>query len=149
MFSILDWVIIRAILIELRKRYPTLQDTKKRVLLFFASIVIVVFAVDYLGNAFLGYIFNNSYNHPARFRIIIPIILISTMTMAIYEAIYYYVLLRTSIREEEQAKRAIVQAQLDALKNQAQPHYFFNSLNTLRDIEDQNSKAEAREFINR
>ena len=69
MFSVLDWLIIRAILIELRKRYPTLQDNRKRIPLFFLSIVMVVFAVDYLGNAFLGYVFNETYNHPARFRI--------------------------------------------------------------------------------
>ncbi|MEM6541313.1 MAG: histidine kinase, partial [Bacteroidota bacterium] len=75
--------------------------------------------------------------------------LISTMTMAIYEAIYYYVHLKKSIREEEQAKRAIVQAQLDTLRNQAQPHFFFNTLNTLRDIIDQNTKEEAKEFVNR
>ncbi|RNC86254.1 MAG: histidine kinase [Winogradskyella sp.] len=149
MFSTLNWLIIRIILIALRKRYPTLRDNRRRIPLFFLSIVIVVFAVDYIGNAFLGFIFNESYNHPARFQIIVPIILISTMTMAIYEAIYYYVLLQKSIREEEQAKHAIVQAQLDTLRNQAQPHFFFNSLNTLRDIIDQNTKAEAREFVNR
>ena len=62
------------------------------------------------------------------------------MTMAIYEAIYFFVRLKKSIREEEQAKQAIMQVQLDALRNQAQPHFFFNTLNTLRDIIDQNSK---------
>ncbi len=71
------------------------------------------------------------------------------MTMAIYEAIYYYIRLKQSIREEEQAKRVVVQAQLDALRNQAQPHFFFNTLNTLRDIIDQNTREDAKEFVNR
>jgi LytS/YehU family sensor histidine kinase len=71
------------------------------------------------------------------------------MTMAIYEAIYFYVRLKKSIREEEQTKQAIIQAQLDALRNQAQPHFFFNTLNTLRDIIDQNSKEDAKEFVDK
>lgn len=69
--------------------------------------------------------------------------------MAVYEAIYLFVQLKKSIREEEQARQAIVQAQLDALRNQAQPHFFFNSLNTLRDIIDQNTKEEAKEFVDK
>ncbi|SHG30275.1 sensor histidine kinase [Flagellimonas flava] len=149
MFSTVNWLIMRTILIGLRKRYPSLKDNSKRIPLFFLSIVITVLAVDYSGNAVLSYIFTGNYNHPLRSRIVLPIILISTMTMAIYEAIYYYIHLKQYIREEEQAKRAIVQAQLDALRNQAQPHFFFNTLNTLRDIIDQNTREEAKEFVNR
>ncbi len=149
MFATVNWLVMRSILIALRKRFPGLKENKKRIPLFFLSIVCTVLIVDYAGNLTLGFIFDYSYNHPLRSKIILPIILISTMTMAIYEAIYYYYLLKKSIRDEEQAKRAIVQAQLDTLRNQAQPHFFFNTLNTLRDIIDQNTKEEAKEFVNR
>lgn len=149
LFSTVNWLVMRTILIALRKKYPSLRNNKKRIPLFFLSIVITVLCVDYMGNITLGYIFDQSYNHPLRSRIVLPVILISTMTMAIYEALYYYIRLKESIREEEQAKRAIVQAQLDTLRNQAQPHFFFNTLNTLRDIIDQNTREEAKEFVNR
>ncbi len=149
LFSITNWVIMRLILIGLRKRYPSLKDNKKRIPLFFLAIVSTVLLVDHLGGTILAYLFGADYNHPRRSKIVVPIILISTMTMAIYEAIYYYVRLKWAIREEEQAKQAIVQAQLDTLRNQAQPHFFFNSLNTLRDIIDQNTKEEAKEFVNK
>ena len=69
--------------------------------------------------------------------------------MAIYEAIYYNIRLKKSIRKEEQSKQAIVQAQLDALSNRSQPHFFFNSLNTLRDIIDHNSKEDAKLFVDK
>ncbi|MEL6975019.1 MAG: histidine kinase [Bacteroidota bacterium] len=149
MFATSNWLIIRSILIALRKRYPSLKDNKIRIPLFFASIVLTIMLVDFMGNLILGTLFGNQYNHPLRSKIILPIILISTMTMAIYEATYYYIRLKNAIREEEQAKRAIVQAQLDTLRNQAQPHFFFNTLNTLRDIIDQNTKEEAKEFVDR
>ena len=149
LFSTTNWFIMRAILIGLRKRYPSFTDDFRRIPLFFLGIIGTVLFVDRIGDLFLGWVFGGTYNHPPRLKIILPIILISTMTMAIYEAMYYYTRLKKSIREEEQAKQAIVQAQLDTLRNQAQPHFFFNSLNTLRDIIDQNTKEEAIEFVNR
>ncbi|MEX0287622.1 MAG: sensor histidine kinase [Flavobacteriaceae bacterium] len=148
-FATTNWFIMRWILIGLRKRYPNFQDDAKRITLFFLAIVGTVVTVDLIGSGLLKLIIGESYNHPNRSRLLLPVILVSTMTMAIYEAIYYYNRLKKSIREEEQAKQAIVQAQLDALRNQAQPHFFFNSLNTLRDIIDQNSKEEAKEFVDK
>ncbi len=149
MFSTVNWLVMRKVIIALRKRYPKLRDNKIRIPLIFLALVTSILTIDFLGNSILGYIFDESYNHPLRSKIVLPIILISTMTMAIYEALYYYIRLKESIRVEEQTKRAIVQAQLDALRNQAQPHFFFNTLNTLRDIIDQNTKEEAKEFVNR
>lgn len=149
MFSTVNWLVMRKVIIALRKKYPRLKDNKIRIPLIFLALVSSILIIDFLGNNLLGYIFNESYNHPLRSKIVLPIILISTMTMAIYEALYYYIRLKESIREEEQAKRAIVQSQLDALRNQAQPHFFFNTLNTLRDIIDQNTREEAKEFVNR
>lgn len=148
-FAICNWLIIREILIYLRKWYPSFRDNAKRIALFFISIVITVTLVDFGGNMLLSSIFGGTYNHVERSKILLPVILISTMTMAIYEAVYYYIRLKKSIREEEQAKQAIVQAQLDALRNQAQPHFFFNTLNTLRDIIDQNPKEDAKEFVDK
>jgi len=149
MFSICDWLIIRAILIFLRKKFPAFKDDVKRITFFFLAIVTTVILVDTLGGALLQYVFQGNYNHPFRSNILIPIIIISTMTMAIYEAIFYYVRLKKSIREEEEAKQVIVQAQLDTLRNQAQPHFLFNTLNTLRDIIDQNSKEDAKQFVDK
>ena len=148
-FATCDWLILRAILIRLRKRYPALEDDRKRITLFFLSIVFVVALVDLIGGSTLEVLLGGNFNYPERLKVIIPVILVSTMTMAIYEAVYYYLRLKESIRKEEQAKQAIVQAQLDVLRNQAQPHFFFNSLNTLRDIIDHNSKEEAKTFVDK
>lgn len=148
-FSTSNWIVMRLILIALRKRYPNLKDDAKRIAFFFLTILSTVVIIDYSGSKILKFLIGESYNHPSRARLVLPVILISTMTMAIYEAIYYYVRLKKSIREEEQSKQAIVQAQLDALRNQAQPHFFFNSLNTLRDIIDQNPKEDAKEFVDK
>ncbi len=148
-FTICNWFIIRPIIILLRKRFPDFKDDTKRILLLIMAIVCTVILVDVLGNRLLAFVFSSNFKPISSRVVLVPIIIISTMTMAIYEAMYYYIRLKKSIREEEQAKQVIVQAQLDTLRNQAQPHFLFNTLNTLRDIIDQNSKEEAKEFVDK
>lgn len=148
-FTACNWFIIRPVIILLRKKYPSFKDDLKRLTLLFLAIVSTVLLVDFLGNSLISFIFQQSYNHNTSPKVLLPIIIISAMTMAIYEAVYYHTRLKKSIQEEEQSKQAIVQAQLDALRNQAQPHFFFNTLNTLRDIIDQNPKEDAKEFVDK
>ena len=148
-FAFCDWTIIRLIMVELRKKFSDLRDDPKRHVLLFITVVVVVITVDTLGGLIISSIFDAPFNYPNRFRVQLPIIIISTMTMAIYEAIFYNVRLKKFILQEEHTKQAIVQAQLDALSNRAQPHFFFNSLNTLRDIIDHNSKEDAALFVDK
>ncbi len=150
LFTIIDWFINRAIMVFLRKKYPAFRDDAKRITLFFIAIVCTVVLVDIIGGTLISLIPGINYiGGLIRIEILAPIIIITIMIMAIYEAIYYNIRLKKSVREEEQAKQAAVQAQLDALQNQAQPHFFFNTLNTLRDIIDQNSKEDAKEFVDK
>ena len=148
-FATFDWTIIRTVVIILRKKYPHLKDDVKRMALLVLTIVVVVIGIDTLGGVIISALNDVPFYYPNRFQVQLPIILVSTMTIAIYEAIYYNIRLKKSIREEEQSKQAIVQAQLDALNNRAQPHFFFNSLNTLRDIIDFNSKEDAKLFVDK
>lgn len=148
--TLCDWLIIRAILIRLRIRFPDLKDDFRRIVLLLLSIVASIMFVDYAAGALLAKFFSlmGYYsNHITNFKIQLPVIIITIMIMAIYEAIYYYNRLKKSIREEEQTKQIMIQAQLDTLRNQAQPHFLFNSLNTLRDIIDQESKDDAKGFV--
>lgn len=148
-FSSINWVITREIIILLRRKFPELRESFKRIALIVFALLFTIFMVDLLGTSFLKYIFNNDFNPIQRSKLMVPIILVAIMIMAIYEAIYYYVKLKKSIRQEEESKRIIVQTQLDALRNQARPHFLFNSLNTLRDIIDQNPKEDAKLFLDK
>jgi len=149
-FSMTYWVNNRAFLIFLRKKYPNPKDSFQRILFLLLFIVATVVLVDFIVSKSLSYIgLNVNYNFQERGKALLTIIFLCMLTMATYEAIYFYVRLKKSVREEEQSKQAIIQAQLDALRNQAQPHFFFNTLNTLRDIIDQNSKEDAKEFVDK
>jgi len=150
--TICDWLINRRILIYLRKQFPDFKDDIKRMVILLFAIVAVIITVDLLAGSLISAILSliGFYSvHSLHLRVIIPVIIITIMVMAIYEAVYYYVRLKTSIREEEQSKQAIIQAQLDTLRNQAKPHFLFNSFNTLRDIIDEESKEDAKEFVDK
>lgn len=149
LFTVCNWFFMRYAVIYSRIKMPSFEDSLKRIILLFVILVVSVITINEFGNFIISIIAGENY-HPAHTsRIILPVVLISTMIQAIYEAIYYYVRLKKSVREEEQAKQAVVQAQLDALRNQAQPHFFFNTMNTLRDIIDQNTKEEAKYFVDK
>lgn len=149
-FSACDWLINRFILIRLRIVYPSLTDSTKRITFLLICTLITVTLVDFIGISLISLLAENvNYNLLERIRSLVVVVFLTTMTMAIYEAIYFFVLLKKSIREEEQAKQTIIQAELDTLRNQAQPHFFFNTLNTLRDIIDQSPKEDAKQFVNK
>lgn len=150
LFTIIDWNINRSIMIFLRKKYPDFSDDAKRITLFFLAVSCTVILVDFIGVSLLNLIPNvNVVHYQSRIKQLLLIVFLTVMIMAIYEAIYYNIRLKKSIREEEESKRILIQAQLEVLQNQAQPHFFFNTLNTLRDIIDQNSKEEAKEFVDK
>lgn len=149
LFTIGNWSVMRWMMRLLRKKWPSFQDNIKRSVLLFVCMISTVLIIDIIGNILLAYAFGDSYHALSKSRILIPILIISTMILAIYEAIYYYKRLKTYIRNEEQAKQLVVQAKLDALRNQARPHFLFNSLNTLRDIIDQDTKADAKQFVDK
>ncbi len=149
-FSACDWLINRLILIRLRILFPSLKDSAKRLTLLFLGTLVTVISVDFLGVSLVSLLSENvHYDFQERIRSLIVILFLTTMTMAIYEAVYFFVLLKKSVREEEQAKQAIIQAELDTLRNQAQPHFFFNTLNTLRDIIEQSPKEDAKQFVDK
>ena len=149
-FTIIDWTINRSIMIFLRKKHAAFSNDAKRIILFFLAVTCTVVLVDFIGVSLLNSIPNvHVVHYESRFKQLLSIVVLTIMIMAIYEAIYYNIRLKKSIREKEQSKQILIQAQLDALRNQAQPHFFFNTLNTLRDIIDQNTKEEAKEFVDK
>ena len=150
-FTTSHWIILRLLLIFLRKKYPDFKDDKKRIslliLAIIGSVAFVHFFAGWLSSSFVNFLFDVHARHITSLKVLIPITIITAMIMAIYEIIYSHVRLEKSIREEEQAKQVMIQAQLDTLRNQAQPHFLFNSLNTLRDIIEQDPREEATDFV--
>ena len=140
-YTIIFWFSFRQIFIELRKRYPEVKDSARRIGLqiililiayFVIKLLMEVFVDDYL-HAFLG------LPEPHGVAMTLASLTLTFLIIAVYESIFFYSRLQKSIVEKEQLERENIQSQLEGLKNQVNPHFLFNSLNTLTYIipEDQ------------
>lgn len=134
------WMGNRIIMIRCRKYYPDFKDVRKR--LWMQSGIMFVFTI--ISNTLLGIVFKDVFadENPSA-QIFASDKLISSnaatlfctvMVIAIYESIYFMNELRESVQAQEGLKRESLDAQLNALKTQVNPHFLFNNLNTLASI---------------
>lgn len=68
-------------------------------------------------------------------------VLISLQVSSIYEIVYLHKERETDIVKIERTEKSKIQAQLDSLKSQVDPHFIFNSLNTLSYLISQNQQS--------
>ena len=151
--TIAVWIGNRFIMIWTRNKYPQFEQVKKRMILqssvmlgytLLATNVLGYFLHDYCGMQTAHYpgltmqdIVINS-NNAAIFS--------SLTVVAIYESIYFMNELRQSITEKEMLRSESLQAQLNALKTQVNPHFLFNNLNTVASVIPENPKL-AIDFV--
>ena len=130
------WVGGRYIMVWCRSRYPTFQEVSKRLVV--QSVAMFLYTVT--GNNLLGYLMDDmvfKLSGPGHFATDMLInsnaaaIFCTIMIIAIYESIYFMNELTKSVEEKELLKRETLNAQLDALRTQVNPHFLFNNLNTL------------------
>lgn len=131
--------------IALRNRFPKYSQTFKRILIglgifvciMAAALSIVFWGYDYVG--FMGYqISLTKY----AWALIIGAVC-NIMATSLNEGAAFYERWREVVDEAEQLKKENLQSQLEGLKGQVNPHFLFNSLNSLSSlISDDPAKAE-------
>ena len=127
------WVVFRELFIFYRKRHPELKESVQRIIYQVITILIVYFIIK-LAMDVVMHNFIHSFldiEHPKGPATIIASLTVSFFVISIYETIFFYTQLQTSITEKEQLERENIKSQLEGLKNQVNPHFLFNSLNTL------------------
>lgn len=131
-YTFLYWASIRWLILELRCRYRGADHTRKRILLTGLAIILVFFVVNQIMDFLMiclelqhheQGLTKRDYN-VASFTIV-------ALVTAIYESIFFYAQWKSALVETEQLKRANIESQLEGLKSQVNPHFLFNSLNTL------------------
>lgn len=142
-FTTMYWLGIRYAILWLRKRYDGFEYVMKRLMIIAFIILIVGPIAGGILNEVIEY-FANVVNYERAYQganenKVLPTYFICFFMIAVYEAIYFYSQLKESIVEREQAKQAQIQSELAGLRNQVNPHFLFNSMNTLMNIvtEDQ------------
>ena len=147
-FSASFWGLFRTLMIRQRKRFPLFSQIKSRIKwMLFYYITLVPIVNILLVSVFSVCQIEDAYD-PNIYQAYLTTYFVSFSIIALYEAVYFYAQLNTSITEKEQARQAQIRSELDGLRNQVNPHFLFNSLNTLMHIVGEDQEL-AKRFLQR
>ena len=137
-YTTVYWISVRALCIHYRLKFPSYRETRKRLIYHTISVIIIFSVVDLLCQP-LHDMFHSTQKLPHWQYTVISFSLV-LMISAIYESIFLYYRWKNSVLETERLRRENIQSQLEGLKNQVNPHFLFNSLNTLAYLIPENSE---------
>lgn len=145
------WLGDRYIILFFRKKFPAFHDVRKRLL--YQSVAVLtytaVMAIPLKGtDEFFKPSFSDTIEHPSYLKSFVACMFATVAITAIYEAAYFIHRWKLSIADAEKLKQQNTQSQLEALRNQINPHFLFNSLNTLASLIPEDPKS-AIDFVHK
>ena len=147
LFTVVLWESARLAIGAVRRRLPGLGQVRRRILTL-AAVLVPVSALTGswhvwmegwlgLGQGAEGSVYNYLFS-------IGMTLFFSQLIAGLHEAVYYLGQWQQSVREGEALKKINLQSQLDSLKNQVNPHFLFNSLNSLSALVEEDPKRAVR-----
>lgn len=131
------------------RRFPWVANPKRTlVVAIVSSVIYSVIATILVYYIYLGLLLDLPFfSNIGRFasQIFFTVVIAIVITMTFYLA-YFFKWWRISIVNEEQLKQEAIQLRYNALRNQVNPHFLFNSLSVLSALVDTDSKK-AQRFI--
>jgi sensor histidine kinase YesM len=118
----------------IRERYPLFQQTKQRIFTQIGLSIGYTVLAGSLVTVLLHLIGWIPYEVEFHLRILMMGLFITAIIATVYETVLYFELWKSSLLESERLKKTEARLQFDSLKNQVNPHFLFNSLNTLASL---------------
>ncbi|SMB97962.1 signal transduction histidine kinase, LytS [Hymenobacter roseosalivarius DSM 11622] len=149
-YTLTIWLGTRAIWQWLIRRFPAVGQTSVRLwwlaaaCLLYASLATVAITVG-LTLVLPTEIFGVLSAERTFVQVLINLVPTSVVLL-VYESQHFFQKWEQNVRRAEQLTQASVQSQLEALQNQLDPHFLFNSLNTLSALIEPGNVA-AQEFV--
>ncbi len=139
------WEGNRYIMVWMRRRFPNYSQTARRLLGEGAlALIYTLVATFLLDQVLCKAIFHNDELLVGFRMSLVPTLLV----YLVYEAVYFFEAWKLNVRKTESLARESVQSQLDVLKNQLDPHFLFNSMNTLAALIDEEN-TDAQQYLER
>jgi two-component system LytT family sensor kinase len=145
----LEFILCGAVAAALKKRMSAEHQVNRR--LVYTIIVFMALSGVFLLTVFHVYEMINSFHYTFNEKgLIWTYLCMAILTIfftLVMEGISRYNSWRENLKETEQIKKAFTQSQILGLKSQVNPHFLFNSLNTLSSLIAEDEK-EAEVFLN-
>ncbi len=131
-FTLLMWEGNRMIVKYMMKRYTHSAQTAKRLII--QSLLCILYTCVATAFVFLFYqlALHLTISPPGGWQVILMSNLASTFfVVSIYEGAYFLMQWKTNFKKAEALSKENLRSQFEVLKSQVDPHFLFNSLNTL------------------
>ncbi len=148
-YTTVFWVCLRGVALFCRDRYFEASEIKKRLVIQVILVMLTYSVVKVVVGYFLDdltFSMTGVEDKPEGLGMTLSSLTIAFLVLAIYEGIFYFTQLKASLIEQERLKKQQVASQLEGLKNQVNPHFLFNSMNTLAQLIPEDS-ARAVKFV--
>ncbi|MEO1262440.1 MAG: histidine kinase [Bacteroidota bacterium] len=132
-YTVIYWIVLRQLLIFSRIKFPLTKNYGRRLVVQ----IIIVFIIYFILKALLDPILHPSVDglisdtREHGLSMTIGGLTVTFLVLGVYETAMFYFQLQKSQLEKERLMKENMHSQLESLKNQVNPHFFFNSLNTL------------------
>ena len=147
-YTAMFWGVFRQIIIQFKRWYPKVESSVKRLIIQSITILVAYATLKLTVSPLIDSVFAKNLPEESQGDInsLIATIIVSFLIVAIYEGLFFYTLFKKAELEKTELERLNVSTQLDQLRNHVNPHFLFNSLNTLATLikEDQD---QAESFV--
>lgn len=142
LYTLSYWEGLRLIWMKLQRRYSHYNQTARRIFTMTGIVLVYGVVVTLFIECFMSLLFHYQCTQNkiiyGYFKGLIP----TTLVLMVYESVYFFHSWKTKVLEAESLARTQLISQLEALKSQLDPHFLFNSLNTLSSLIDDNQPAQ-------
>ena len=147
-YTTVYWLVFRQVVLFFAVKFPNPKNASRRVLLQSLTVLVLYFLIDMLISPVLHGLLSPEINIDLAHKIAMTIgsLLVTFLVLTIYVMAGFYHQLQKTMVEKERLVRENLQGQLETLKNQVNPHFFFNSLNTLAYLIPENP-VKAENFV--
>ncbi len=128
-------------------RFPWESKPKQHLLVEIALIITFLTAFVALANLYYSWLYEKSYAEGLResqYDILITV-LITFLIVTIHEAVFFYQQWKYHFSKSVKLEKDTIEARYNALKAQINPHFLFNSLNSLVSLVE--DKPEAEKYV--
>ena len=134
------------VFLQLRKRLPHYHQTSRRLIIqTLISLVFTYFTTACIDLVFCPLILGK-LGDKSLFAGFQTSLLPTLVVTLIYESAYFFNAWKMHVKKTEALARENIQSQLETLKNQLDPHFLFNSLNTLASLIDEDN-LDAQKYL--